>query len=233
MDENKFVNSDNRIRIIAKMTSAPVPFDKGRQVFYIKSNAPDHENNTIPVVLYNNEVKFISHIKVGDKVAVYGRIDTQTILRENGSHQTRMFVRLENCFLVSELPPIIKSNLIQDDVGILVGEIIKTPQDVTIPDGRKLKRFILKVNKNDGTDKYNTIPLSLYGRVADSCSKLISCGQRVGVKCHLNNISKVGSPETHLVCNAFFIQAEHEIKNNPHFYDIDYKSNPEKNSPIW
>ena len=53
MDENKFVNKDNQIRVVARMETIPVPFDNGRLVFFIKTKAPDHENTSLPVVLYD------------------------------------------------------------------------------------------------------------------------------------------------------------------------------------
>lgn len=232
MDENKFVNKDNQIRVVARMETMPVPFDNGRQVFFIKTKAPDHENTSLPVVLYDDEKRFILGINKGDKVVVYGRVETKTILNEDGSHQTKMFIRFEKCLAFSQLLPIVKAGLRQDDVGIAIGKIVKTPEDLITPTGRKIKRFILKVQKNDGTDRYNTIPFSLHGRLAESCATLFNCGQKIGVKYHLNNIAKADELDPHLVCNAFFVQAEHEIENNPHFYDLDYKKKPEKNSPI-
>lgn len=179
MDENKFVNKDNQIRVVARMETIPVPFDNGRQVFFIKTKAPDHENTSLPVVLYDDEKRFILGINKGDKVVVYGRVETKTILNEDGSHQTKMFIRFEKCLAFSQLSPIVKAGLRQDDVGIAIGKIVKTPEDLITPTGRKIKRFILKVQKNDGTDRYNTIPFSLHGRLAESCATLFNCGQKM------------------------------------------------------
>lgn len=139
MDNFKYFSILNRTRLIGKIVSDPMKMytnASGRDFYVFFFNCPTAKRpNTIPISLSADQIPLIEELKQsGNKVLLYGKCES---FHSQSGHFYEYIVTLQMAYPYKNQYKVTNSLAIG-------GEIMRTPQILSMPSGKMIQRFLLK-----------------------------------------------------------------------------------------
>ena len=213
IDNFKFNNENNRVRLVGTIVSCPEPYFKANNFrFYIDARIKPEEPNIVPVVCGPH---FISNhsddLIVGNRVAIFGKLNATAYMKldESGVEMKifEEFVRANEMICTDK-------EYSFPNVGIFKGKLVKQPQLYHFKNGRDLFQGVLKLG-----DRHSVTIGVTFSEAQMKRLQNFEQGDDLAIKFRLKT-TKTVHQKTRIQPYLIFEKGD-DLQKNPYFLDLD------------